>query len=1095
MSANPNPRASSRGGRIAPTRRLAIRILLVPLFVFVVSVSWASAANILFDATKHEMGGNADWVVDADVWDLTLPAYPCTGTTSESNPASIPTPPQAGITGATVETYWTGAVSAWAVELAKAGHTVEILPPGGRITHGDGTNPQDLSRYQLFIVVEPQNPFGADEKSAILSFVASGGGLFVVADHETSDRDCDGWDSPHVWNDLAGATSSSATGVFGFWFRVNGISDRGSDDWFDDAVDANVETDPSDPIIRGPFGEGTGGLGFFGATSMELNPADNPTVKAHVWRTGQAHGTSRVTFATASYGGGRVAAIGDSSPADDGTGDAGDTLYPGWDKASGGVRNREIHLNACAWLLHPLPDVTPPTILTGPGAAAADCAASIVWTTDEAASSTVEYGPTIAYGSTASAPGFVQSHSITLVPLAPSSEVHFRVSSSDVTGNGPTVSSDATFTTAAAAPPSFSSAPTVSSSAGTSALVAWTTDEPSTSEVQYGATAAYGDVASVPGLSTAHAVPVSGLTPSTTYHFRAVSVDACGNGPSSSEGTFATGPASLDVSGFTLKQYNSVQTYTIPAGTSLPAGGYLVIGRNASRAQFDAYYPAMPPGSVYLDSNANGSCPSAGCFPQVNGGESFELYDASATLLDGPTVAMSSTHSSYQRIRPGDPAGSSSSWSVVPEGSATPGQGAGAGSGSGVRIGEMSDAADYTKEFIELYYDAAVGPTDTTAPAAVIDLVAVPVSPTSVRLAWTASGDDGTTGSAASYDIRTSPRRILTASDFAAAVPLSGEPAPSAPGSPQQMVVSGLSADVAYHFALVVSDEVPNASAVSNDASAVTAPSGAVPSATHLVISQIQTGGTGNDVVEIYNPTPSEIPLSDMSVQYLAANGNFGFRVNLTGTRSVPSHGWYLVAANGYAGSPARDDSLGTQNASANGGHLLLVAKTTDVSGCSDAAIVDRVGYYVTGTVLACPEGGAGRHAPAPAAGLSITRKPGGASGNGQDTDTNSDDFLAPATPVFRSRSSAPATPPPFLGNVRNTLFLDRAPSGAELTWGRAAGATGYRVYRGTTASFMGAGPAPWQTPTVNAQVDPDAPSPIFFYVVRATDGISESED
>jgi hypothetical protein len=108
----------------------------------------------------------------------------------------------------------------------------------------------------------------------------------MVADHETSDRDCDGWDAPHVFNDLTGATSAASTGVFGVWFRVNGLDDKGSEDWFDDGTDAEVETSPTDPIINGPFGSGAGGLGLFGSTSMDLNPADNPSVAAHVWRTG-----------------------------------------------------------------------------------------------------------------------------------------------------------------------------------------------------------------------------------------------------------------------------------------------------------------------------------------------------------------------------------------------------------------------------------------------------------------------------------------------------------------------------------------------------------------------------------------------------------------------------------------------------------------------------------------------------------------------------------------------------------------------------------------------------------------------------------------
>ena len=1052
----------------------------------------AAGSSVLFDATKHEMGGNADWVIDADVWDQSMPAYPCTGTTNESRPARFPTPPQSGITPASPETYWTGGISSWAVELVKAGHTVESLPPSGLITYGDGTNPQDLTNYQLFVVVEPQNPFSAAEKAAILAFVNAGGGLFMVADHETSDRDCDDWDAPRVFNDLTGATGAAAAGVFGVWFRVNGLEDKGGEDWFDDGTDANVETAPTDPIINGPFGSGAGGLGLFGSTSMDLSVADNPTVTAHVWRTGQAHGSLRVTFATASFGAGRIAAVGDSSPADDDTGDPSDSLYPGWDKAAGGVKNREIFLNASHWLLNPAPDVTPPGISAGPSAVAGDCAATIGWTTDEAASSIVEYGLTAGYGSSASTPGFVATHAVGVTPLTPATPYHYRVLSSDAAGNGPAASPDAVFTTTPSAAPSITVAPSAMSVTGTSAVIAWTTDEASSSDVEYGATASYGSNASGPGGVTEHRVTVSGLVPETTYHYRVLASDACGAGPTTSpDATFTSGPAAIDVSGWTIKQLNATLSYVIPAGTLIPSGGYLVVGRNASRAEFASYFPSLPPAAVYLNSNVNGSCSTAGCFPQINGGESFELYDPSNSKVDGTTVSLGTTHRAYQRNNPGDPPGLAGSWTVAAESLANPGQGAGAASASGVRINEMSDAGDFTKEFVEIYDDSATATPDAVPPAAVSDLVATPQSETTVRLRFTASGDDGAAGTASSYDVRRSSSRIASEAAFLAATPVAGLPAPLTAGSAESITVTGLTPDTAYFFAMKVVDDSANASPLSNGSSAVTAPAGGEPSVNHLVISQIRIAGSTDDAVEIYNPTNAAVGLTNTSIQYLAANGNFGFRVNLTAAGSVPAHGWYLAAANGYAGSPSRDDSLGTQNMSNTGGHALLVAKSTNVSGCTDAAIIDKVGY---GAGASCPEGG--NAAAAPGTGLSVSRKPGGVSGNGQDTDVNGADFSPPGSPVWRNHASTPASPPgSVLGNVKNTLYLSKVAGGASLEWANASGATGYPVYRGTTPDFMSGSPAAWASPALNGVSDTDLPSPLFFYVVKATDGSSVSSE
>src|SRR5438552_6151619 len=120
---------------------------------------------------------------------------------------------------------------------------------------------------------------------------------------------------------------------------------------------------------------------------------------------------------------------------------------------------------------------------------------------------------------------------------------------------------------------------------------------------------------------------------------------------------------------------------------------------------------------------------------------------------------------------PADPSGAAGSWNVVAGEPANPGQGAGAPGGAGVVINEMADAPDYRKEFVELYYDAGAAPPDAVPPARISDLAATPLSASSVRLTWTASGDDGTTGTATSYDVRQNAQRILTDAHFAESAP------------------------------------------------------------------------------------------------------------------------------------------------------------------------------------------------------------------------------------------------------------------------------------------------------------------------------------
>ena len=71
----------------------------------------------------------------------------------------------------------------------------------------------------------------------------------------------------------------------------------------------------------------------------------------------------------------------------------------------------------------------------------------------------------------------------------------------------------------------------------------------------------------------------------------------------------------------------------------------------------------------------------------------------------------------------------------------------------------------------------------------------------SITLTWTAPGDDGSTGTATTYDIRYSTSAI-TEGNWASATQVTGEPTPAAAGTNQTMVVSGLSPSTTYYFAI-----------------------------------------------------------------------------------------------------------------------------------------------------------------------------------------------------------------------------------------------------------------------------------------------------
>jgi hypothetical protein len=301
---------------------------------------WAQT-KILFDASKAESAGNADWVIDADTFNLRWTSV-ATFAGTESNAQRIPSPAQANITATTPETYWKGAISAWGIDCVKKGFTVETLPYNGRITFNDATNSQDLSNYKVFVVCEPNIAFTMDEKVAIVAYVKSGGGLFMVGDHLTSDRNNDGKDSPVIWNDLM-SNNGSVVNPFGIAFENNDIGNNFSN---------NLAQLPSDnPLLYGSMGSVTQ-LAFHAGSSIAINKTANPTAYGVVYQSGVSNtGTTGMMCAAATYGKGRVVALGDSSVPDDGTGDTGDNLYNGYTgDAYASDNGRRLVMNATLWL-------------------------------------------------------------------------------------------------------------------------------------------------------------------------------------------------------------------------------------------------------------------------------------------------------------------------------------------------------------------------------------------------------------------------------------------------------------------------------------------------------------------------------------------------------------------------------------------------------------------------------------------------------------------------------------------------------------------------------------------------------------------------
>lgn len=79
----------------------------------------------------------------------------------------------------------------------------------------------------------------------------------------------------------------------------------------------------------------------------------------------------------------------------------------------------------------------------------------------------------------------------------------------------------------------------------TSVTITWTTNETSSTQVQYGTGPAYGFSVNGAAGVTSHSVNLTGLTAASTYHYRVVSADATGNSASSGNAMFTTAASGI----------------------------------------------------------------------------------------------------------------------------------------------------------------------------------------------------------------------------------------------------------------------------------------------------------------------------------------------------------------------------------------------------------------------------------------------------------------------------------------------------------------------------------------------------------------------
>jgi hypothetical protein len=178
----------------------------------------------------------------------------------------------------------------------------------------------------------------------------------------------------------------------------------------------------------------------------------------------------------------------------------------------------------------------------------------------------------------------------------------------------------------------------------------------------------------------------------------------------------------------------------------------------------------------------------------------------------------------------------------------------------------------------------------------------------------------------------------------------------------------------------------------------------------HLVISEVVTGGASasDELIELYNPTASALPLEGLEVIYVTSTGATITRRAAweVGAPSVPA-GAHVLIANGSGIYASIGDATYVSGMAATGGSVAI-----RILGASTA--VDAVGWGTTTSSWR-----EGVPAIAPATGASIERLPGGALGSGTDTGDNAADFAERLVPGPQNLAAAPtphpasATPPP----------------------------------------------------------------------------------
>ncbi|MBI5192590.1 MAG: fibronectin type III domain-containing protein [Nitrospirae bacterium] len=570
-----------------------------------------------------------------------------------------------------------------------------------------------------------------------------------------------------------------------------------------------------------------------------------------------------------------------------------------------------------------IPDSTPPTLSGIATSNITGSAATLTWTTDEIASSQLEYGITTSYGnSTLLDTTMVTSHTVILNGLLPVTTYHVKVISLDPSGNSGS-SADVSFTTPDLIPPSgtvsINNSAVLTNTNSVILTLSCTDPESGCGQMQFsedGNTwSSWENYKSIKSYILSNLEGAKNLkvkyqdnagnvsdqyTASITLDTTPPVISTLTSGNISS--TEAVINWTTNETSTTQAEYGTTTNY----GSSTTLESTLVSNHSVTirdlSSSTDYHYRVKSidaAGNIALSGDASFTTATpADINAPVISGITITNITATQATVKWLTDEASTTQTEYGTSIPLSDQSERDNSLVTAHTAVL----SGLSPDTKYSIRMLSSDASGNKGISDIQFFTTIKPIPFDVPAQITDLrIRTGVSTrNSVTLEWTATGADGAEGKASTYDLRMSKLKIIEDGQspkkgeitFSKAIKVTGLPSPVSSGTTESFQVSQLTTNSVYYFAIKALDEKGNISAISNVINENNLPP--------MPVTAIRNGYTMISVP--FNPQPSDaqallsnIVGSPVEVFYWRPNDiSAGSGTFLTVTEIQPGYGYML---------------------------------------------------------------------------------------------------------------------------------------------------------------------------------------------------------